>query len=67
MRRLSGFGCEVRYTRPSGPDASTSGHMELDDLVGWAEILSLHLPLTDATRNLIGRTGWGACRRAPAS
>lgn len=66
MRRLSGFDCDIGYSRPSGADREVPGFMDLDELVGWAEILTLHLPLTDATRNLIGaeriaRMPRGAC------
>ncbi len=55
-RLASAFGCEVRYF-------STSGHSRpeeyeraetLQELLEWCDILSLHAPLNDQTRNLIG-------------
>ncbi|WP_265502422.1 2-hydroxyacid dehydrogenase [Paracoccus beibuensis] len=55
MRRLLGFDCEIAYTRSSGPDPAVPGYMELDQLIGWADVLSLHLPLSAPTRHLIDR------------
>lgn len=54
LTRLRGFGCEVAYTRRSGPDASIdAAFMAFEDMLGWADVLSLHLPLTDVSRHLI--------------
>lgn len=55
MRRLSGFDCEIAYTRSSGPDPSVPGYLELECLIGWADVLSLHVPLTPMTRRLMNR------------
>jgi glycerate dehydrogenase len=38
--------------RPGGP--ATEGRKDLDDLLPQLDVLSLHCPLTDATRGLIG-------------
>jgi D-3-phosphoglycerate dehydrogenase / 2-oxoglutarate reductase len=39
---------EVRHHDPFVP-----GGVQLDDLLGWADAVSLHIPLTDETRGLI--------------
>lgn len=54
-RVAEALGCEIAY-------ASTSGVVReepypekpLDDLLRWADVVSIHAPLTDRTRNLIG-------------
>jgi glycerate dehydrogenase len=47
------FGMQVRIAnRPGSPPQS--GRMPLDELLACADILSLHCPLNDATRGLIG-------------
>ncbi|MBE3638881.1 2-hydroxyacid dehydrogenase [Mangrovicoccus algicola] len=54
-RRLAGFGCEIAYTRPSGPDPALDlPFRSFDDLLGWSDVLSLHLPLTPGTRHMVG-------------
>lgn len=61
-RRAVGFGMPVLYTRRSGPVASefvppgaSWQHCEvLDQLLAAADIVSVHVPLSPATRHLIG-------------
>ncbi|KMK68961.1 2-hydroxyacid dehydrogenase [Puniceibacterium sp. IMCC21224] len=53
-RRLSGFGCEVIYTRASGPLPDCSlRFVPMEVLLAESDVLSLHLPLTNATRGLM--------------
>jgi phosphoglycerate dehydrogenase-like enzyme len=46
--QAAALGMDVRYTDPF-----VEGGVELDDLLVWADAVSLHLPLTDETRGLI--------------
>lgn len=49
------LGCEVRYTSTSGIERRESyPAMSLDELLAWADIVSIHAPLNDQTRGLIG-------------
>ena len=52
-RRAAGFGMQVlHHTRH---DTGTPGYVgSLDDLLARADVVSVHVPLTDATRHLIG-------------
>ena len=59
-RRASGFGMPVLYTsrRPLSRDDAKSFNgqaMTLPDLLAAADFVSLHVPLTEHTRHLIGR------------
>lgn len=50
------FGCEVAYHSVSGSKMEEKyPEKTLPELLGWADILSIHSPLTDATRGLIGK------------
>ena len=52
-RTATAFGMEVLVAnRPGGP--RVPGRLDLDDLLPTADVLSLHCPLTPATRGLIG-------------
>ena len=52
--RLAGFGCEVFYTRASGPMPDCALRFApLDALLTECDVISLHLPLTDTTRAMI--------------
>ena len=50
------FGMDVRISeRPGSTDPATDGRMPFHKLLRVADVLSLHCPLTDNTRGLIGR------------
>ena len=54
-RLATAFGCEVAYTSTSGAIRKEEyPQMELNELLGWADIVSIHCPLTPATKGLIG-------------
>ena len=55
-RLASAFGCEVRYFSTSGAKRDeVYPTMELNELLEWSDIVSVHSPLNDRTRGLIGR------------
>lgn len=57
------FGCEVAYHSVSGAKREEKyPHKELKELLGWADIVSLHTPLSDKTRNLIGSVEFAAMK-----
>ncbi len=50
------FGCEVAYHSISGAKrAEKYPEKSLDELLAWADIVSIHSPLNDKTRGLIGK------------
>ncbi|MBP3455816.1 MAG: hydroxyacid dehydrogenase [Alistipes sp.] len=54
-RLATAFGCEVAYFSTSGVERKEEyRRMELGELLGWADIVSVHSPLNERTRNLIG-------------
>ena len=54
-RLASAFGCEVAYTSTSGTIRKEEyPQMALNELLGWADLISIHSPLTPATKGLIG-------------
>ena len=55
-RLASAFSCEVRYFSTSGVKREEQyPAMELNELLEWSDIVSVHSPLTERTRGLIGR------------
>lgn len=54
-RLASAFGCEVRYFSTSGVKRNEEYEaMELRELLEWCDILSVHSPLNERTRGLVG-------------
>lgn len=57
-RRMQGFGCRViahdPYIDPTVANAAGVALAPLGDVISAAHILSLHVPLTDSTRHIIG-------------
>jgi len=57
-RRLRGFGCRILYHDPApDPDAGSLGasFVNFDTLLKSSDFITLHVPLTDDTRGLIGQ------------
>ena len=55
-RLASAFGCEVRYFSTSGVKREEAYEaMELMELLAWSDIVSVHSPLNERTRGLVGR------------
>lgn len=55
-RLAEAFGCEVAYTSTSGC-ARTERYpaLPLRELLAWADVVTVHCPLNERTRNLLGR------------
>ncbi len=58
------FGCKVQFYSASGNSTCTDyPRTGLDTLLGTSDIVSLHCPLTDRTRNLIDRNALDKMKR----
>lgn len=54
-RVAQALGCEIAYTSVSGVMREEPyPEKPLDELLAWADVVSIHAPLTDKTRGLIG-------------
>lgn len=67
-QKVRAFGASVLYhdrIRRDAAEESALGlrHVELDELLGEADIVSLHLPLLDSTRGLIDERALGLMKR----
>lgn len=54
-RRARGFRMQVLYTGPRPVEMEGAERVELDELLSRSDFVSLHCPLTDATRDLVSR------------
>ena len=53
-RLASAFGCEVAYSSTSGAERKEEyERMPMDELLAWADVISVHCPLNNTTRGLI--------------
>lgn len=53
-RLADAFGCKVAYASTSGTNRKEAyEQMSLEELLGWADVVSVHCPLNDNTRGLI--------------
>ena len=62
LRRLHGFGVRVLVFDPYADGAPGSERASLDRLLRESDVVSLHLPLTHATRGLLDRRRLGLLR-----
>ncbi|MDQ4081821.1 MAG: D-glycerate dehydrogenase, partial [Actinomycetota bacterium] len=62
-RLADAFGMRVVYTNRSGSEDGRWERVEFDELLATADVVSLHCPLTEETRTLIGRDELRAMRR----
>lgn len=54
VRRLDGFATDIRVFDPAAEVPPAIRCSDLHELVGWAEVLMLHVPLTEETAGLVG-------------
>ena len=54
-RRASGFGMRVLYSGPRDAGVPGATRTDLDLLLATSDFVSVHCPLTDATRDLLSR------------
>lgn len=53
-RLAEAFGCKVAYASTSGAERKEDyERKDLDSLLAWADVISVHCPLNDSTRGLI--------------
>ena len=53
-RRAAGFGMCVLYAHPRDVDAGLGRRVGLDELLAQSDFVTLHVPLRDSTRHLLG-------------
>lgn len=61
-QRLGGFGSELVFTARTAREVAGARQVDLAELLAVADVVSLHLPLTTATREVIGAREIAAMR-----
>ena len=61
---LAAFGCSVLYTSRSAVSDAGASYRPLHDLLAEADIISLHLPLTQDTKHLINEASFARMKRS---
>lgn len=62
-RMVSGFGCDVLYTKTTPAPGAPGRRVELAELLAESDVVTLHCPLTDATRGMIDATALRSMKR----
>ncbi len=61
-RRAAGFGMRILYSGPREVPFPGATRTDLDELLAASDVVTLHCPLTDATRDLLSRERIGRLR-----
>ena len=59
---LKALGARVVYCTRATPGGENADHLELDELLALADIVSLHVPLTEDTHQLLGAAEFAAMK-----
>lgn len=60
VRRLQGFGTEIKVFDPAADPEPQLAAASLGELLAWADVVTLHAPLTAETQHLIGAAALAA-------
>ncbi len=61
--RARAFAMNVLYASPRAVPSAPAAHVSLDELVARSDVISLHAPLSDATRGLFSRERLASMKR----
>ena len=61
---VSGFGCQVLYTKTTPAPGAPGRHVTLPELLAEADVVTLHCPLTPATNGMIDAAALHAMKRS---
>lgn len=59
------FGMEVAFAGRKGATDPGLDRMPFEEILGWCDVFSLHCPLTEATRDMLGRAEFERMERRP--
>jgi phosphoglycerate dehydrogenase-like enzyme len=65
-RKLQAFGCRIlAASRPNAPADGIAQFVDIASIQAEADVIILHAPLVEETRNIVNRTFLEGCKRAP--